>query len=325
MNRFKRFSVLAALASALLIVAGPGHAADGPWPDHPVKIVVPSSPGGGTDMFARLLAQALTDSLKQQFVVDNRPGASGNIGAQVAANAPKDGYTFLIASNSSTAINLWLHKDLTFDVRRDLVPVARGVYAISVLIVHPTIEAKTLAEFVALAKKQPDAMVYGTPGTGSAPYLGVRMMEEVAGLKFIHAPYKGIGPAYQDLIAGRLQFIFADLASALPFVQSGKVRALAVDRKTSLLPGVPTFTDAGMPKFDAPIAFSVLAPAGTPQPILIRMAEEVGKALKTIAPRLEQQAYAPVYDTPAEFAASLDKERAMWGAFIQRNKITGEQ
>ena len=317
-----RRSVLAAIA--LFATSLPLHAQDA-WPSKPVKVIVPSSPGGGTDVFARLLAQGLTDSTKQQFVVDNRPGASGNIGAQVAANSPKDGYTFLIASNSSTAINLWLHKDLKFDVRKDLVPVARGVYAISTLIVNNDLPAKTLSEFVALAKSKPDSMAYGTPGTGSAPYLGVRMMEEVAGLKFIHAPYKGIGPAYQDLIAGRLQFIFADLASALSFVQSGKVRALAVDRKTPLLPSVPTFTEAGMPKFDSPIAFSVLAPAGVPQPILAKMAEEVGKALKASQPRLEQQAYVPVYDTPAEFAASLEKERAMWGDFIKRNAITAEQ
>jgi tripartite-type tricarboxylate transporter receptor subunit TctC len=320
----KRCLNLVGLALALWLAAGTLHAQE-QWPAKPVKVIVPSSPGGGTDVFARLLAQQLSDQTKQQFVVDNRPGASGNIGAQVAVNSPKDGYTFLIASNSSTAINLWLHKDLTFDVRKDLVPVARGVYAISTLIVNNDLPAKTLSEFIALAKSKPDSLVYGTPGTGSAPYLGVRMMEEVAGLKFIHAPYKGIGPAYQDLIAGRLQFIFADLASALSFVQSGKVRALAVDRKTPLLPNVPTFTEAGMPKFDSPIAFSVLAPAGVPQPIIAKMAVEVGKALKAIAPRLEQQAYVPVYDTPAEFGASLDRERAMWGDFVKRNAITAEQ
>jgi tripartite-type tricarboxylate transporter receptor subunit TctC len=283
---------------------------------------------GGTDVFARLLTQQLTEQTKQQFVVDNRPGASGNIGAQLAAQSPKDGYTFLIASNSSTAINLWFAnnaKDASFDVRRDLMPVARGVYAVSSLIVNNDVKATTLQEFVALAKKNPDSMVYGTPGAGSAPQLGVRMIEEIAGLKFIHAPYKGIGPAYQDVIGGRIQFIFADLASALPFVQSGKVRALAVDRKTSLLPNVPTFTEAGMPKFDSPIAFSVFAPTGVPPAIVSRMSDEVRKALKTLAPRLEQQAYVPIYDTPAEFAASLDKERAMWRDFIARNKITVDQ
>jgi tripartite-type tricarboxylate transporter receptor subunit TctC len=310
-------------AVAFALASGSASAQDA-WPARPVKVVVPSSPGGGTDVFGRLLAGALAEATKQQFVVENRPGASGNIGAQAVANAPKDGYTFLVASNSSTAINLFLLKDQPFDVRKALTAVARGVYAISVLIVNNDLKANSVAEFIALAKARPEDLAYGTPGTGSAPYLGVRMMEELAGLKFVHAPYKGIGPAYQDLIAGRLQFIYADLASALPFVQSGRVRALAVDRRTPLLPNVPTLAESGMPKFDAPISFSVLAPAGTPEPILKRMAEETQKALKALAPRLEQVALVPVYDTPAEFAAGLEQERSMWSAFIQRNAITGE-
>ena len=321
-------AAVATLATlATLATTGIAHAQD-TWPSHQVKIIVPSSPGGGTDVFARLLAQQLSDQTKQQFFIDNRPGASGNIGAQVAAQSPKDGYTFLVASNSSTAINLWFPsnaKNDSFDVRRDLTPVARGVYAVSSLIVSNDVKATNLREFVALAKANPESMVYGSPGAGSAPQLGVRMMEELEGLKFIHAPYKGIGPAYQDLIAGRIQFIFADLASALPFVQGGKVRALAVDRKTSLLPNVPTFIETGMPRFDSPIAFSVFAPTGVPPALINRMADEVRKALKTIAPRLEQQAYVPIYDTPAEFTASLEKERTMWRDFIARNKITSEQ
>ena len=327
-------SVLAAAAvtsvvsiASIMTTAGLAHAQD-TWPGHPVKIIVPSSPGGGTDVFARLLAQQLSEQTKQQFFIDNRPGASGTIGAQIAAQAPKDGYTFLVASNSSTAINMWFPnnaKNESFDVKRDLTPVSRGVYAVSSLIVSSDVKANTLNEFIALAKSKPDSMVYGTPGAGSAPQLGVRMMEEIAGLKFIHAPYKGIGPAYQDAIGGRIQFIFADLASALPHVQGGKLRALAVDRKTSLLPNVPTFTEAGMPKFDSPIAFSVFAPTGVPPALINRMADEVRKALKTIAPRLEQNAYVPIYDTPAEFSASLEKERNMWRDFIARNKITSEQ
>ena len=320
-------AALAATLVATLATTGIAHAEDA-WPSHSVKIVVPSSPGGGTDVFARLLAQQLSEQTKQQFFIDNRPGASGNIGAQVAAQSPKDGYTFLVASNSSTAINMWFPsnaKNESFDVKRDLTPVARGVYAVTSLIVSNDVKATNLREFIALARSKPESMVYGTPGAGSAPQLGVRMIEELDGLKFIHAPYKGIGPAYQDVIGGRIQFIFADLASALPFVQGGKVRALAVDRKTALLPNVPTFTEAGMPKFDSPIAFSVFAPSGVPPALINRMADEVRKALKTIAPRLEQQAYVPIYDTPTEFAASLEKERNMWRDFIARNKITSEQ
>jgi tripartite-type tricarboxylate transporter receptor subunit TctC len=299
--------------------------AQGDWPSKPVKLVVPSSPGGGTDFFARLLAQALTDSLKQQFIVENRPGASGNIGAQAVASARPDGYTFLVASNSSIAINQFLIKNATFNVERDLVGVSRGVMAVNVLVVNPSIGAESLSEFVALAKKQPGSFAFGSAGTGSSPYLGVRMMEEVAGLKFVHVPYKGTGPAYQDLIAGQIQFMYTDLASALPHVKSGKVKVLAVDRKTVLLPETPTFAEAGWTSFDSPISFSVLAPAAVPKAFLERLATEVGNALRTLAPRLEQQALVPVFDTPAEFAASLAKERAAWSAFIARNAITFDQ
>jgi tripartite-type tricarboxylate transporter receptor subunit TctC len=299
--------------------------AQGDWPSKPVKLVVPSSPGGGTDFFARLLAQALTDSLKQQFIVENRPGASGNIGAQAVASARPDGYTFLVASNSSISINQFLVKNATFNVERDLVGVSRGVMAVNVLVVNPSIGAESLSEFVALAKKQPGSLAFGSAGTGSSPYLGVRMMEEVGGVKFVHVPYKGTGPAYQDLIAGQIQFMYTDLASALPHVKSGKVKVLAVDRKTVLLPETPTFAEAGWTNFDSPISFSILAPAAIPKAILERLATEVGNALRTLAPRLEQQALVPVFDTPAEFAASLAKERAAWSEFIQRNAITVDQ
>jgi tripartite-type tricarboxylate transporter receptor subunit TctC len=267
----------------------------------------------------------LSETTKQSFIVENRPGASGNIGAQVAAAAAPDGYTFLVAANASIAINPFMLKSPSLDVERDLVPVARGVMSVNVLVVNPTLPAKDLSELVALAKKQPATLTFGSAGTGTSPYLGVRMMEEIAGVKFMHIPYKGVGPAYQDLLAGRLQFMYTDLASAISYVQSGKLNALAVDRKTGLLPNVPTFAEAGWPKFDSPISFSVLAPAKLPPAIVQRMATEVNKAMKTIAPRLEQQALVPVYDTPADFDASLRKERASWATFIQRNGITADQ
>jgi tripartite-type tricarboxylate transporter receptor subunit TctC len=313
------------LVSAIVLAAAAGLASAQDWPTRPVKLVVPSSPGGGTDVFARLLAQSLTESLKQQFIVENRPGASGNIGAQAVATAAPDGYTFLVASNSSIAINPALYKSMPFNVERDLATVSRGVMAVNVLIVNPEVNARSVSEFIALAKQKPDALAFGSAGTGSSPYLGVRMIEETAGVKFIHAPYKGVAPAYQDLIAGRLQFMYTDLASALSYVNTGKLRVLAVDRKTALVPGAETFAEAGWAKFDSPTSFSVMAPAGVPPAILARFAAEVGKALKALAPRLEQQALVPVFDTPAEFATSLRKERADWAAFIQRNNITPDQ
>jgi tripartite-type tricarboxylate transporter receptor subunit TctC len=312
------------VALVLAAATGSAHAHD-TWPAQPVRLIVPSSPGGGTDVFARLLAQSLTEATKQSFIVENRPGASGNIGAQAAAAAAPDGYTFLVASNSSIAINPFLLTSPSLDVQRDLAPVARGVMSVNALIVNPSLPAKNLAEFVALAKKQPETLAFGSAGTGSSPYLGVRMMEEIAGVKFMHVPYKGLGPAYQDLLAGRLQFMYADLASSMAYIKSGKVSVLAVDRKTGLLPNAPTFSDAGWPTFDSPISFSVLAPAKVPPAILQQMATEVRKALKTVARRLEQQGLVPVYDTPAEFDASLKKERADWATFIRRNGITADQ
>jgi tripartite-type tricarboxylate transporter receptor subunit TctC len=311
-------------AVAVALAAGLASAQES-WPAKPVKLVVPSSPGGGTDVFARLLAQALTDQMKQQFIVDNRPGASGNVGAQLVATAPRDGYTFLVASNSSIAINPALFKNLSYSAERDLTTVARGVMAVNVLVVNPDTGIKSMNDLIAQAKKQPESLAFGSAGTGSSPYLGVRMIEEIGGVKFIHAPYKGVAPAYQDLVAGRLQFMYTDLASAISHVNAGKLNVIAVDRKTPLLPGVPTFAESGWAKLDSPTSFSVMAPSGVPPAILQKMAAEVAKALKTLAPRLEQQALVAVFDTPAEFAASLAKERASWAAFIQRNGITADQ
>jgi tripartite-type tricarboxylate transporter receptor subunit TctC len=314
----------AVFAMALAVAAGPAPAQE-PWPARPVKLVVPSSPGGGTDFFARILAQALGEAMKQQFIVDNRPGASGNVGAQVVASAPRDGYTFLVAANASIAINPVLFSKLTYDAERDLVPVARGVMAINVLVANPATGMKSVNDLVAQAKRQPETLAFGSAGTGSSLYLGVRMIEEAGGVKFIHAPYKGIGPAYQDLLAGRLQFMYTDLATALPYVSSGRLTALATDRKTPLLPGIATFAEAGWPGIDSPTSFSVMAPSGTPPAVVQRMAAEVAKALKMLSPRLEQQGLVPVFDSPAEFAADLAKERAGWASFIKRNGITADQ
>ncbi|HEV2041178.1 MAG TPA: tripartite tricarboxylate transporter substrate-binding protein [Casimicrobiaceae bacterium] len=317
--------ILVAMLPLLVSVASTAAWGQDNWPTKPVKLVVPSSPGGGTDVFARLLAQALSDSLKQQFLVENKPGASGNIGSEAVARAAPDGYTFLVSANAALAINPVLQKNISFDVDRDLTTVSRGVMAVNVLVVESSTGAKTLRDFIVLAKKQTGGLAFGSAGTGTSPYLGVRKLEEAADVKFLHAPYKGVAPAYQDLIGARLQFMYTDLASVIPYVKSGKVVPLAVDRKTSLLPQVPTFAEAGLAGFEAPTSFSVMAPAGVPRPIVQRLAAEVGKALKTIAPRLEQQALVPVYDTPEQFAASLKAERASWARVIQRQGITADE
>lgn len=296
------------------------------WPLRPVTIVVPSSAGGGTDTYGRILAQALTEQLKQSFVVDNKPGASGAIGATVVAQAAADGYTLLVASNSSLGINPGLYKTLGYDVARDFAPVTRGVIAPMVFVAHPSARLSTLAELVERGKREPQALFYGSAGVGSPLYLGVRMLEESSGARFSHVPYKGAGPAYQDLLAGRLQFMLTDLASVRPYIDSGKVVALAITNKSALLPNVPTLAEAGFPDYKAFTAFSVMVPAKVPAPLVRRIAAEVARAMKNpaTAARLEQQALLPVFDTPEQFAASLREEQQGWAGFIRQHNIKPE-
>src|SRR5205823_5087212 len=202
------------LCLALLVCSFAAQAQE-TWPARPVKLIVPSSPGGGTDVYARILAQALAESLKQQFIVDNRPGASGNIGAAAAARSAADGYTFLVSANPALAVNPSLYKELPYNAERDFTPVTRGVMAPMALVVHPSVPAKTLAELVVLGKTAPGKLAYGSAGTGSPTFLGVRMLEEGTGARFTHVPYKGVGAAYADLLGGQVQFLFPDVASAI--------------------------------------------------------------------------------------------------------------
>jgi tripartite-type tricarboxylate transporter receptor subunit TctC len=314
-----RFGLVATVALSLL--AGQLPAQD-VWPARAVRLVVPSSPGGGTDVFARLLAQALGEALKQQFVVENRPGASGNIGADVVAKSAPDGYTFLVSANPALTVNPSLYKNLPYNAERDFVPIARGVIAPMVFAVHSSVPARTLAELVAIGKREPGKLSFGSAGTGSPTYLGVRMLEEVTGAQFLHVPYKGVGNAYQDLLGGQLKFMFPDVASALPHIRSGKVVALAVTARTSQLPNTPTIAEAGF-ALDVFTSFSVVAPAGTPPAIVRRIAAEITKAMKSpaMAEKLDQQVLVPVFDTPEQFAASVKKERDGWAEFIRRNNV----
>jgi tripartite-type tricarboxylate transporter receptor subunit TctC len=302
----------------LVLLAAPALAQE--WPNRPVKLVVPSSPGGGTDVYARLLAQALGDSLKQQFVVENRPGASGNIGAAAVAKAAPDGYTFLVSANPALSVNPSLYRNLPYNAERDLAPVTRGVMAPMVLVVNPSLKVASVPQLIALARKE--KLAYGSAGTGSPTFLGVRMLEEQSGARFTHVPYKGVGAGYSDLLGGQIQFMFPDVASAIGHIRAGKLRAIAVNQATPLLPGVPTLAQAGFP-LDVFTSFSVVAPAGTPEPVLARLGAEIARAMRSgpVAEKLAAQALVPVFDTPAEFGASLKNERDGWEAFIYRNKI----
>jgi len=296
------------------------------WPARPVTVVVPSSAGGGTDTFGRLLAQALTEQLKQTFVVENKPGASGAIGATAVAQAAPDGYTLLVASNSSLGINPALYKTLSYDVARDFAPVTRGVIAPMVIVAHPGAKLKSMKDLVEAGKREPQALFYGSAGVGSPLYIGVRMLEEATGARYSHVPYKGVAPAYQDLLAGRLQFMLTDLASVRQHIEAGKLLALSITDKSALLPNVPSFAEAGYPGIKAFTAFSVMLPAKVPPLLVKRVAAEIAKAMKNPAniAKFEQQALLPVQDTPEAFAASLKSEQADWALFIKAHNITPE-
>jgi tripartite-type tricarboxylate transporter receptor subunit TctC len=258
--------------------------------------------------------------------VDNRPGASGNVGAAAAAKSPPDGYTFLVSANPALTINPSLYKNLPYNAELDFAPVTRGVISPLVLIVHPALPVKSVGELVALGRSEPGRLAFGSAGSGSGTYLGVRMLEELTGARFIHVPYKGVGPAYQNLLGGELKFMLPDLSSAIAHIRAGKVRPLAVSLASPVLPGVPTFADAGYP-VEALSSFSVVAPSGTPAAIVQRLSREIGRVMRlaSVTAKLDGQALVPVFDTPEEFAATLKRERERWAAFIRRNNIQPEE
>jgi tripartite-type tricarboxylate transporter receptor subunit TctC len=319
-----RFMALLATV-CLWLAAAPASAQDG-WPSRPVRLVVPSSPGGGTDTYARLLAQGLSQSLKQQFIVDNRPGAGGNLGAELAARAAPDGYTFLVSSSPALVVNQSLYRHLPYNAERDFAPVARGVISPLVISSHPSVPARTLSALAALAKRDPDGLTYGSPGAGSSSNLAVKMLEEAARVKFMHVPYKGAAQAVLGLLRGEVAFMVTDISTARPHVQSGRVVPLAASHRSPHLPGTPTYAEAGYPSVDAYPSYSVVAPAGTPPAIVQRVSAEIVGLMKSQAfrDRLDATALLPVFDTPEEFAAVLKKERARYAEVIRRNSIVAE-
>jgi len=313
------------LAAACLLAAAPALAQEA-WPTRSVRLVVPSSPGGGTDTYARFLAQGLGEGLKQQFLVDNRPGGGGNIGAEVAARAAPDGYTYLVSSSPALVVNPSLFKNLPYNAERDFAPVARGVISPLVITCHPSVPVKTLAALIALARREAGSVSYGSPGVGSSSNLAVKMIEEAGKVRFLHVPYKGASQALLGLLRGEVAFMVTDISTALPQLQSRKVVPLAASHRSPHIPGTPTYAEAGFPSVDAYPSYSVVAPAGTPPAIVQRMSSEIVTLMKTPALRekLDARAMVPIFDTPDEFAAVLKKERAKYAELIRRNKITAE-
>lgn len=265
----------------MAFAGGSATAADD-YPSRVVKLIVPFPAGGPGDAIARAAADALKDELKQTVIVENMPGAGGAIGARAVASAKPDGYTLLATSASTQAVLPAMAKALPFDPVKDFAPVAMLASSVFVIVVHPSVPAKTLAEFIAAAKASPGAMNYPSSGNGSLIHLAGLQFQALSGAQLTHVPYKGAQPAMMDLVGGILQMQFAELGGVLPFIKSGKVRALAViaPRRIAELPAVPTAAEAGMPNLELPGWFALFAPASTPKPIVDRLAQAAAAALQ---------------------------------------------
>ena len=299
---------------ASLIFSG-SAIAQSEYPSRPVRIVVPSPPGGGTDIVARVLAQHFAKSFGQQFFVENKPGAGNMIGIEAVARSAPDGYTLLMTA-STLALNSVLFKKVPYDPVRDFAPITLTATAPNVLLVHPSVPAQSLAEFIALAKAKPGALSYGTPGIGTSPHLSMELLKSMAGIDLQHVPYKGTAAAVTDVIGGQIAATFSNALTAKPQVDAGRVRALAITgpRRIEALPGVPPVAEAGVPGYEAMQWYGLLAPAGTPAAIIERLNAEALKALRSVEmkERLAADGAEPLGGSPAEFAALIRRELDKW-------------
>ena len=291
------------------------------YPTKPVRMIVGFPPGGSTDIMARLIAPGLTDAFKQQFIIDNRPGANSNIGSELAARAPADGYTLLVCS-ASFSTNVSLYPKMGYHPLRDFAPITRIAAVHNVFVVHPSLPVKTVKDFVALAKAKRGEIVFASSGSGSTSHLAAELLKtSVGGLDTVHVPYKGVAPALVDLISGQVHALVSTMPSATPHIRSGRVRALAVAsaQRAKTMPEIPTFQEAGFRGFEASAWNAVLAPAGTPDDIVKRVNAAIVKIVHTpdIVEKLAAQGADPVGDSPEQFGRYLEAEVAKWSKVVK--------
>src|SRR6266849_3484076 len=292
-----------------------------PFPSKPLHLIVPFPPGGGNDTVARAIALQLGPDLGQPVVIDNRPGAGGSVGAELAAKAPADGYTLFLAGVGSHAVNPNFHRNLPYDPVKDFAPISLIASAPSVLVVNPAVPARTIAEFTAYARANPGKLNYASNGNGSAAQLAAAMYETMAGVRMVHVPYKGIAPAMTDLMSGEVQLMFGTVVALVPHIQAGKLRALAVTsrKRSALLPELPTLAESGLPDYEAGSWYGILAPAGTPREAIDRLHGAIVKALKQpdVSKRLAAEGAEVIGSTPDEFAAHIKAEIARVGNVVR--------
>jgi len=298
------------------------------YPARPIRMISPYPPGAVVDTLCRTLASPLGDLLGQPIVVENRTGAGGNIGMDVVAKAPVDGYTIGMGGIGPNAINPSVYAKMPFDPVNDLAPITFVASNINVLVVHPSVPARNVQELVTYAKSNPGKLSFGSAGTGTSQHLAGELFKQLTGVEMTHVPYKGAGPAVSDLIGGQIPLMFADISASLAYIRAGKLRALGVTtrERTPLLPGVPTLIEQGIPDFDVNAWFGLFAPARVPREIIMRLNTESAKALGQPATRerLESMGLSPAPDTPEEFARFVRREQERWAKVVKAVHIRAE-
>jgi tripartite-type tricarboxylate transporter receptor subunit TctC len=328
MNRTIRIlarTTVAMLSMAAAAIAFPAGAQ--PFPSKPIKIVVPFAAGGAVDVVARVVGQRISEQVGQPVIVDNKPGGHANIGADFVAKSPPDGYTLLLGANG-LASNMTLHKNIPFDTLRDFAPVAGVGYAPLVFVVPAASPARTLQEFIAMARAKPGEFTYGTAAAGGSGHLATELLKSEAKFDALHVPYKGGAPALTDLMGERISFMLLNPIEVVPHVKSGRLRALAVSspRRLPMLPDVPTFKEAGIPGFEASVWWGFVAPAKTPKDVVARLESEVLKALENEAVRDKLVSLGAVVEpmNSAQFGQFLKSEVDKWARVIKSARITEE-
>ena len=314
-------AVAAAAAGALPLAALAQN-----YPAKAVTIVVPFAPGGTTDILARIVGQGLHTELGQPFIVDNRAGAGGNIGASLAAKAQADGYTLFMGTVGTHAINQALYKKMPFDPVKDFAPISRVATVPNLLVAHPSQPYKTVKELIAYAKANPGKVTFGSPGSGASPHVSGELFRSLTGTDMLHVPYKGSAPAMTDLLGGQINIMFDNMPSAIQHVRSGKLRPIAVTtaKRSPELPDLPTIAEAGVPGYEAMSWFGLFAPAATPKPVLDRLNAALIKVLNQpdVKKKIAEQGGDVVAETPEQFAAFIKAETAKWGKVVKDSGAT---
>jgi tripartite-type tricarboxylate transporter receptor subunit TctC len=298
------------------------------YPAKPIRLIVPFPPGGGTDFVARAIQPRLAEALGQQILIDNRAGATGIVGTELGAKAPPDGYTLTMATGATISANMALFPKLPYDPPKDFVPVTLVASQPNVLAVHPSLPAKTVRELIAIAKARPGQLNYASSGSGSSHHLSGELLKSMAGIDIVHVPYKGTGPAIIDAVGGHVELIFSGIAAIMPQVKSGKLRALGVTKaqRSAILPDLPTIAESGLPGYEITSWHGVLAPTGTPQPVVVRVRDGVAKALASadVHERFASQGAEPIGSTPEAFAKFMRADIAKIGKLIKTAGIKAD-